>query len=234
MKFNVKSLLKDKTVLYIVLFFSVTNFFGYILLDNYDAVITMVLVGLFASYFSKNMIVILIAAILGGSLVTGATTVNEGFKEGFKEGADTSENDNSSNNPVDAEEDAEKRAARTQAKAGKGLYLAGVAEGKKEEKKKKKENFNTSSTKAQYASASEETDDEAAGTNPTEVAMNNLDKLLGGAGGTSIMQNQEELKKSMENLEPLMNQASTMLEGLNKSNLIGNLEGLINRIGTKK
>ena len=82
MKFNVKSLLKDKTVLYVVLFFAITNFFGYILLKNYDAVMFMVLVGLITSYFSKNMIVILLSSIILTTFLTTTSTIKEGFVEG--------------------------------------------------------------------------------------------------------------------------------------------------------
>ena len=79
MKFNVKSLLKDKTVLYVVLFFAITNFFGYILLKNYDAVMFMVLVGLITSYFSKNMIVILLSSIILTTFLTTTSTIKEGL-----------------------------------------------------------------------------------------------------------------------------------------------------------
>ena len=85
MKFNVKSLLKDKTVLYVVLFFAITNFFGYILLKNYDAVMFMVLVGLITSYFSKNMIVILLSSIILTTFLTTTSTIKEGLVEGKEE-----------------------------------------------------------------------------------------------------------------------------------------------------
>ena len=84
MKFNMKSLLKNKYVLYIVFFLAITNFFGYVLLKNYDAVVFMVLVGLVTSYFSKNMIIILVTAIASTTLLTTMSTINEGFKEGAK------------------------------------------------------------------------------------------------------------------------------------------------------
>ncbi len=89
MKFNVKSLLKDKTVLYVVLFFAITNFFGYILLKNYDAVMFMVLVGLITSYFSKNMIVILLSSIILTTFLTTTSTIKEGLVEGKDEDTTT-------------------------------------------------------------------------------------------------------------------------------------------------
>ena len=38
-KMNIKQVLENKIVLYVVLFFAVTNFFGYLLLHNYFSVI---------------------------------------------------------------------------------------------------------------------------------------------------------------------------------------------------
>ena len=93
MKFNVKSLLKDKTVLYVVLFFAITNFFGYILLKNYDAVMFMVLVGLITSYFSKNMIVILLSSIILTTFLTTTSTIKEGLV-GVKDGDKEKDNEN--------------------------------------------------------------------------------------------------------------------------------------------
>ena len=92
MSFKIDSLLKDKVILYIVLFFAVTNFFGYIMMNNYDAIISMILAGLITSYFSKNMIVILLISIIGGSLVTGASSINEGVKHRVREGMGNKEN----------------------------------------------------------------------------------------------------------------------------------------------
>ena len=44
MKLNINSLLKDKNVLYIVLFLAVTNFIGYFLVRDFDAVIFFLIV----------------------------------------------------------------------------------------------------------------------------------------------------------------------------------------------
>ena len=80
-----KKLLKNKTILYIVLFITVTNVMGYLMVNNVDAIILLFLVGLLTSYFSKNMIVVMLAAIvftnlLVGSKVASRTPLLEGFK----------------------------------------------------------------------------------------------------------------------------------------------------------
>ena len=108
MKFNMKSLLKNKYVLYIVFFFAVTNFFGYVLLKNYDAVIFMVLVGLVTSYFSKKMIVILVTAIACTTLLTAMSTVKEAMTtKAPTTSAPGNENDSDEENNEDSDEDSD-------------------------------------------------------------------------------------------------------------------------------
>ena len=55
LKANTKMLLKSKAVLYIVFFVAITNFFSYLMLENYDGVTLFVLMGFLTSYFSKNI-----------------------------------------------------------------------------------------------------------------------------------------------------------------------------------
>ena len=69
---DMKKLLKNKMVLYIVLFITVTNLLGYLMVNNIDAVILLFLVGLLTSYFSKNMIVVMLAAIIFTNLLVGS------------------------------------------------------------------------------------------------------------------------------------------------------------------
>ena len=81
-----KKMLKNKTILYIVLFIAVTNVMGYLMVNNVDAIILLFLVGLLTSYFSKNMIVVMLAAIvftnlLVGSKVASRTPLLEGFSD---------------------------------------------------------------------------------------------------------------------------------------------------------
>ena len=88
MKINTKNILQNKFVLYLVFFLSLVSVFGYITTSNYQAVLLFVLISLLTNYFSKNMIVILGAAILGTYLVTlinGSFVINNSNNvvEGF-------------------------------------------------------------------------------------------------------------------------------------------------------
>ncbi len=66
MAFNV---LTNKYVLYVLLFLAITNVLGYLAMHDYESLTLMVAIGALTHYFSRNMIVILSAAILGAVLL---------------------------------------------------------------------------------------------------------------------------------------------------------------------
>ena len=103
MKFKLKSILKDKNVLYIVFFLALVNLFGYLMAGNLDAVIFFLILGYLTSYFSKNMIVVMLAAIILTNLFVSSRYLG---KKPLLEGMESKEN--ASPKPVDeAEEQAE-------------------------------------------------------------------------------------------------------------------------------
>ena len=55
-----KSLLKDKNVLRVVALLSVLNLIGYLMIRDLDAVAFFTIVGFLTTYFSKNMIVVVL------------------------------------------------------------------------------------------------------------------------------------------------------------------------------
>jgi hypothetical protein len=86
MKLNLKSLLSDKNVLRIVAIISVMNLMGYVMLRNLDAVAFFVIVGFLTTYFSKNMIVVLLVAMVSTNFLVASRMVPSGFKESMKGG----------------------------------------------------------------------------------------------------------------------------------------------------
>lgn len=260
MSLKLDSLLKDKVVLYIVLFFAVTNFFGYVMMNNYDSIITMILGGLITSYFSKNMIVILLVSIISGSLVTGASSINEGVKhhvregmtnkktENFKEGWGFSKSDSDDSDDSDDSSEASKadslnkelkenKAAATHSKELDSAYMAGFNEGEHIAKETKNEHFTTrpkKNKKGSYKGASEKLDQKMAGLNETEAAMERLDKLLGGASVETLMKNQQGLTNAMKSIEPLMNKAEAMIDNLTSSNVLNRISGVVEKMENAK
>ena len=85
MKLDIKSLLKDKNVLRIVVFLSAMNVLGYLLARDLDSVAFFGIVGFLATYFSKNMIVVLLIAMIATNFLTvlrKGKDVVEGMKNG--------------------------------------------------------------------------------------------------------------------------------------------------------
>jgi len=64
-KLDFKGLLTNQAVLYVLLFLSVFSLIGYLIVVNLDAVLFFILTGFITSFFSKNMIIVLLVALLG-------------------------------------------------------------------------------------------------------------------------------------------------------------------------
>ncbi len=194
---DMKKLLKNKMVLYIVLFITVTNLLGYLMVNNIDAVILLFLVGLLTSYFSKNMIVVMLAAIIFTNLLVGSknasrTPLLEGM--GHK-------NDKDEESDKEAEEDAD--------------------EDKDEKEDEGKDPL--TNLKLKPASINEkDTGSDLDFPGSLEAAYDNLDKLLSSdainkmsADTQKLAEKQHKLMKNIGKLEPLMENAQNMMEGLN-------------------
>lgn len=102
-KKTLNNLLKNKMVLYVLVALALTNILGYISMNNNQAVILFISLSLITSFFSKNMIVILVVPLL---LVNLLISVNVGVesmknrdkaiknKESVDEEENVMENDN--------------------------------------------------------------------------------------------------------------------------------------------
>lgn len=78
-----KLLLKDKNVLHIVALIAIMNMLGYLLFRDLNAVAFFAIVGFLTTYFSKNMIVVLLVALVATNILTMSKTLRF-VKEGFK------------------------------------------------------------------------------------------------------------------------------------------------------
>ena len=107
-------LLQNKYVLYAVLIIAILNIIGYLAAKNMDAVLFFILVGLLTTYFSRNMIIVLVICIVATNFYIGATRVfyGGGGSSGSKEGL---ENEN------DADDDAEDDEKETDIEPNTGM-----------------------------------------------------------------------------------------------------------------
>lgn len=68
-KFDLKGMLTNQAVLYTTLFIAVFSLIGYLIVGNLDAVLFFILTGFITSFFSKNMIIVLLVAILATNFI---------------------------------------------------------------------------------------------------------------------------------------------------------------------
>ena len=73
----------NKYVLYIVLFFAITNVLGYLMTKDFDSLALFVALGVITSYFTKNMIIILGSAMFITNIAFASKKIREGMKEGI-------------------------------------------------------------------------------------------------------------------------------------------------------
>ena len=83
---KIEKLLQNKSVLYVVSFLAIMNLLGYLLLQNINAAMFFAVVGFLSSYFTKNMIIILLIAMISTNIyVLGNQGVVEGMSNRRKD-----------------------------------------------------------------------------------------------------------------------------------------------------
>lgn len=204
---TVNKLLTNKYVLYGVLFLSITNVLGYFSIQDFDSIILFILVGFITSYFSKNMIIILATAMTATNLNLTANKVRETM--------------------------AQRAIQRTVVAASKlqGDNILGY-----DLEKKRKSMFGAPLQEGMSNRKEKETmeNDDAGDDNDVNYddtlteSYDNLQKLLGNDGignltkdTMQLMDRQKDLAESMKTLEPMLNNAKSMLKGFDMKNIEG-------------
>lgn len=224
MKLN--NLLKNKYVLYVILFFVVTNVVGLISIGDFNSLAFMLIVGLLTSYFTKNMIIILGTALISTNVVYARNRYVEGFEH---EGKD------------------DKKSANGKKKNPGKEKEAMNPKGNGKDKKKKKDGFaqrNVPSSTPAPATESEE--DETIGHRvdyaaTMEQAYDNLQNMLGDGGMTQLSKDtkdligqQKNLMKTLDNMQPMMKMAKDTMSGLNLDSMTKSLQNMSSMIGGLK
>jgi hypothetical protein len=252
-------LLTNKYFLYFILFLAVSNVVGYLVTNKINAVIFFVLICVLMTNFSKNMVIVLIVAIISTNLLMANKSMREGF--------DTTD-------PVDplkpkdekVETDAK---AATDAKAMDAKAMDAKAMDAKAVDPLKPKDAKAMDAKATDAKATdakvEPVVDEgfaSAGVGSSgkkrgaiggpakpsridyattlEDAYDNLDKILGSGGMKNLsadteklMSQQQSLFKAMNSMMPLVTNAQDMLKGLDMGK-IGSMIDMTKSFGLPK
>ena len=209
MKVKTKNLLENKFVLYLVFFLALVTVFSYIVTNNYPPVLLFLLIAILTYYFSKNMIIILGAAIVGThvvSLINGTNIFRNNLgakpREGF-DGESGGEVANTSGGETATKKPAQKSGFANQTLTPAALNLPSIDSLASKDDTAKK----------------------------AEKAYDLLESSLGGAneGGTDIkniagstkdlLGKQVELMDQMKQITPILQQTMGLVNNLDLSSL---------------
>ena len=193
------SLMNNKWVLYLLSFVSICQLVTYGLEEKWESTILFVALGLLARNYSKNMIVVLLTAIVGAGLFSHFIKNNEGFKEGANgEGEDEEEEDEDDD---DDEEDGDGDDEEEEEGDGDDGDDDGEDDG----------------FRGSYV-------DKAS---TMKQNFNNIRKMVGKGGmekmtreTAALMKQQNKMLENMEKMKPLTEQATGLVEQLESSNLL--------------
>jgi hypothetical protein len=206
-------LLNDKNVLYVVFVVAILNILGYLLVQNIDAVAFFLIVGFLSTYFSKNMIVVLIIAIV-------STSIFNSTRGRYVEGMSTRRSDNNKKlQEADKKEDTRKKTLNKDAVA--------------EDKEVEPEGMTNVTNKAKKPNKLD-----YAGT--LEKAYENLQNTVGKGGiegltsqTKTLLDQQKNLMDNIKGMEPFLQTAESFMNKLDLSSLEG-LGGMLSKFTGKK
>ena len=205
-------LLNDKSVLYVVFVLAILNVVGYLMIQKTDVVAFFLVIGFLSTYFSKNMTIVLLVAIVSTSIFVSSKSrfVKEGMStqkkdEGEKEGKVKKDKTlDASNKPL----------AKHSEDEPEGL-TSDMTPGKKP-------------NKLDYAGT-------------LEKAYENLQNHVGEGGiegltgqTKTLLEQQKNLMDNIKGMEPFLNTAQSFMNNMDLSKLEG-LGGMLSKFtGTKE
>jgi hypothetical protein len=242
---------QNKFVLYGSLFIVLLSILRYLANNNVNAVILMALIGLVMSYFSKNMIIVLLTAFASVFLLemVGSRGVMEGMKtkEGAKNNGDD-ETDETDDGEKDADEKKDASSNKKDTGSKKKKKDAGVKENETTQKKSDKQGM------AKLSPASydgKDHDDEGDATNPKgssnridyastlEQAYDNIENIIGEDGvrgltdqTKSLMNQQKQLMENMKDMGPLLKSAEGFMKQITGGGGIGGITDMLKGFAT--
>jgi hypothetical protein len=202
MKFDLKSLLKDKNVLYIVAFLAAMNTITYLISGNFEAVVFFGLTGYLTTYFSKNMIIILLVSMLTTNLLLG-TRILKKHVEGMS---------GKRKKEVEEEEDTPSHSFSGTTPQGKPTS---------EQMTDKKKSNGKSGSQVDYAATLEHAYDNL----DNLIGQDGIKKMS--EQTERLASKQKELMQNIENMGPMLQKAGSMLKDLPLEGL-GNLQSTVN------
>jgi len=202
MKLSLDKFLENKMVLYVVAFISGTSLLNLVLTKKVNAVIFFIAVGYLTSFFNKNMIVIMLVALISTNILIHSrlTILREGMDDGGDEGGGGDEGFSNKNKQTNK---------KKKSKEGLSKIKPAVIADEETEEDELKNDINYAST--------------------IEAAYNNLDGILSSDALKNMTTDTQKLvsqqKKLMENVkqvQPMMENVLSMVKdsGIDSSKML--------------
>jgi hypothetical protein len=242
---KLRNLLKNEYVLYGVFFLAITNVLGYLYMNDFQSLTFFLVIGLLSTFFSKNMIVNLLVAIVSTNLLFARNTMREGMKGGKgkkKKGGEKHEDDSTKEGLAGKKQKKMTKKTKESMEAKKNKTGAGASAGTE---KKKRQGFGQRNVPA---SSPESLEDEEIGkridyASTLEQAYDNLQNVLGKDGMSGLTKEtqqlvaqQKSLMSTMKDIGPMVQMAMKTLSGLDMGSLkdtLNNVTGMMNTLKGK-
>lgn len=232
----------NKYFLYVMLFLGISTVLGFLSVKNFNAVILFIVVAFAMRYFTKNIGVIMLVAVILSNIIsvkstiegmTGETAGKTKGKKAKKAKSKTVKHD-TEDDEDDNDDNSDKGNKGDKGDATKKLVKKLALQ------EKKGEGMAPIDYEMSETVEVEEDDDDAIDIKSTQqAAYNNLNKLIGEKGFTKmtqdtekLMNQQENLAKAMESIGPLVQNAEKMMQGLNLDRFTGMLDKLNGMMGS--
>ena len=236
-----KGLMENQNVLYVVAFLAFMSILGYLAKQNMEAVIFFLVVGFLTTYFSKNMIVVLLTAIIASNLFV-MSRMSLIRREGMSNSDDDTSDPDTAGSNSDDDDTHEKQPVGASASAHAKKKKASLKKAKYENEyeNEQKEGLAMPATEAEeegdedYATVPSKGGDHIDYSKTLESAYGNLEKILGEGGMKDIskttqqlMEQQKLLMDNMNQMAPMMKAAEGFLDKVGGSQLGGMLGGIL-------
>lgn len=199
----IKKMLGNKYVLYVVLFLSITNILGYLASQDFNALTFFVVVAFLTTYFSKNMIIVLLVAMVSTNFLSMSNRIPHTIEAMTT--SQTSEEEDSARKGSEAMTGKEKKTIVHKESGTKG------SNGVSKESLKARNKLQPSSLEENKVNYQD----------TLEAAYDNLDKILDSGAiqkmtkdTDKLMDRQTKLAGQIEKFAPLLNKAESMLKNL--------------------
>ena len=214
-------ILKDKNVLYTVFVIAILNLLGYLLVKNVEAVAFFLVIGFLTTYFSKNMIVVLMVAIISTSVFASTRNRREGMSTRRTEKKAARKEDIDIDEEIDIDLDKAKAKAKVKANMKKTL-----------------ESQDNEPTTVSTISSNKKNRVDYAGT--LEEAYKNLQNTVGEGGiegltgqTETLLTQQKELMDNIQGMQPFLKTADSFMKNLDMSSLEG-ITGMLGKLTGKQ